>query len=98
MGRTSRLSDLIVGEPDANVEQYVAKRQGEEANFIKYYYSIPNFSIESFLRGEKTFLLGQKGTGKTAILRNIYTQAKSKGMSCEFIVFKERLKNLTLSA
>lgn len=85
------IGELVIGEPDANVEQYQALRTQVEPNFIRLYYPIPNFDLQTFLRGEKTFLLGQKGTGKIAILRKLHSEVLASGMEAEFIVFKSTI-------
>ncbi|WP_374642493.1 P-loop ATPase, Sll1717 family [Tabrizicola sp.] len=85
------LSELVIGEPDANIEQTTAWRLRVQPIFQSHYYPLPNYNSSQFISGEKTFVLGQKGTGKTALLRNLQHQCASIGLMTEFIVFKSSI-------
>lgn len=81
-------SHIEIGEPDANVEWYNAKRQGKQPIFLDTFLAVPSFPISDFLNGYKFLIIGQKGTGKTAAIR--YLESKlSKDFQTQFIVFKK---------
>jgi len=50
-------------------------------------------NYELFLSGQKFILTGQKGTGKTAILRHMESASINNGYRTEFVVFKNEILN-----
>jgi hypothetical protein len=87
------LSELLIGEPDANAEYFAAKRQNIDPIFLRCFYRLPSFPTADFHSGAKYFLYGQKGTGKTAVLRSFEREAlKSDSKTkTEFLVFKKAI-------
>lgn len=80
------LSKVSVGEPDANSEYFSALRAGRRPIFLDGFYSPPHFPFDEFKNGEKYLVYGQKGTGKTSILRHIQDTAQAD--ASEFLIFK----------
>lgn len=81
------LKSIRVGQPDANVEFYNSIKLNENPIYLDSFFMMPHFPMSEFLSGEKFIVYGQKGTGKTAALRYIENELKSK-FSTEFIIFK----------
>ena len=73
-------SDIKFGKTDASNELNEVGNDYYLASFLEY----ERYHIEDFLDGKKHFILGRKGTGKTALL---------KYMEC---VFKEKVENLVI--
>jgi hypothetical protein len=80
------LSQISVGEPDANSEFFAALRAKRRPVFLAGFYSPPHFPFAQFQTGEKYLIYGQKGTGKTSILRHI--KDVSEADESEFLIFK----------
>ena len=76
-----------IGEPDANVEYYNALKNKKNPIFIDTFFTMPSFPLDDFLRGEKFLIYGQKGTGKTAVIRYLEYKLK-ESFSTHFIVFR----------
>ncbi len=79
--------DIKIGEPDANVEYYNAIKSKTTPIFIDNFFTVPNFPLNDFMRGEKFLIYGQKGTGKTAVIRYLEHELKSSFLT-HFIVFR----------
>jgi len=58
--------------------------------YLRAYYEWNASSSEELLNGEKFFIHGQKGTGKTAILRHL-ENSSSPNYHTEFIVFRKEI-------
>jgi hypothetical protein len=82
------LGDIHIGEPDANAEYYSALRGQRVPLFLNAFLMTPHLPLKEILSGEKFFLHGQKGTGKTATLRYIERELKKNG-PVEFLIFKK---------
>lgn len=92
------LSNIRIGEPDANSEYFSALRLNKAPIFLDCFFSLPQFPINEFLTGEKYIIYGQKGTGKTSILRYIESKLKLSGVDTNFIIFKKTfLEEIDLS-
>jgi hypothetical protein len=87
------LSEMLIGEPDENAEYFAAKRQNTDPIFLRCFYRPPSFPAADFHNGAKYFLYGQKGTGKTAILRSLEREARKADANAktEFLVFKKAI-------
>ena len=87
------LSALLIGEPDANAEYFAAKRQNIDPVFPRCFYRPPSFPTDDFHSGAKYFLYGQKGTGKTAVLRSFEREARKNDSRTKtgFLVFKKAI-------
>jgi hypothetical protein len=82
-----KLKDLYFGEVDAKYEVI----SGDDNDIEKFFRSflIPNnLVMNEFLDGKITYIIGLKGTGKTALLRYISLEAKHRGYNTCFILFK----------
>lgn len=82
------LKDLIFGYQDAKTEF-----QKDESFFIKSFLLPPDFPVESYYTGEKCFILGPKGSGKTALLNYIYSELQKNNSSCKFILYKSDIND-----
>lgn len=95
--RTLPLKEIDIGELDANAEYFIAKKLKIRPIFIRAYYDTNFHGAHEFQEGTKFILFGQKGTGKTAILRSMESLA-AHVYSTQFIVFrKEILEEAELS-
>jgi hypothetical protein len=83
------LSRIKIGEPDANSEFFSALRTNSTPIFLDCFLSTPHFPSSEFLTGEKYIVYGQKGTGKTSILRHLDRQLRQTVFASEFIIFKK---------
>lgn len=91
------LKFAAIGEPDANAEYFLARREKKTPIFIDAYYDNDSLDLGEFKRGTKFILYGQKGTGKTALLRHLEKESLAEYKS-KFIVFrKEILEEAELS-
>ncbi|WP_162801159.1 P-loop ATPase, Sll1717 family [Azospirillum brasilense] len=84
------LIKISVGEPDANAEYYMAKKVNSKPIFIDAYHNAHFPGIDQFRSGAKFILVGQKGTGKTAILRHLEEDSR-KHYKTKFIVFRKEI-------
>lgn len=87
----SELKYASIGEPDANSEFFIAKMQQKDPIFIDAYYDDASSDLDEFKKGIKFILYGQKGTGKTALLRNIERSSNNEGYKTNFVVFKKEI-------
>lgn len=87
-----------IGEPDANAEYFLARREKKNPIFIDAYYDDQSSDMHEFRSGSKFILYGQKGTGKTALLRHL-EKSSSPEYKTKFVVFrKEILEEAELSS
>lgn len=84
------VNDIYVGKPDARDEVIF---DGYD-NFIKSFVVPPNFDENELLLGNKCFVRGYKGTGKTALLFYLQEQllAKDPSAHTSFLLFKDQYK------
>jgi hypothetical protein len=89
MGRSQLppLSKIQIGEPDANAEYFSALRTKTRPIFLDCFFVLPQFPLDEFLSGSKFIVYGQKGTGKTTVLRHL--AAKANAPIIEFLIFKK---------
>jgi len=84
--------DLDFGADDANIEWEVSKHAGHgDPIFIKAFFEHPLFEFSEFRSGRRFFVLGQKGTGKTAVLRKIQAMVEAEGGSTHFMIFRDEV-------
>ena len=84
------LKDINFGDVDAKNEILKQVRVGERDFFNSY--SIPErIEIAEFLDGRKYFVLGLKGTGKTALLRYMHDKVEQERSLSELILFKSHV-------
>lgn len=92
------LKSIPVGEPDANAEYFLAKKEKRDPIFIEAYYEGNRAGALELKSGSKFLLFGQKGTGKTAVLRHLEGASRDSHRT-RFVVFrKEILEEAELSA
>lgn len=84
------LKNIDVGEPDANAEHFLAQKAKGEPMYLKAFFEWEGISNNNLLEGSKFILYGQKGTGKTAVLRHLHEVLKEKYLS-SFIVFRKEI-------
>jgi hypothetical protein len=84
------LKDISFGDVDAKNEILKQQRTGERDFFTSY--SIPQkIDLDEFRNGQKHFILGLKGTGKTALLRYLHDKVKEDGCTSELLLFKSHV-------
>ena len=88
---TQALGSIDFGAPDANAEYAIATKANTSPIFLDAYVAPPLSDLEAFKRGERFLLLGLKGTGKTAVLREIKRDAKLADRSVEFLIFRNEI-------
>lgn len=84
------LKSVDVGETDANAEFFMAQKANRQPMYLRAYYEWNVGFSEELSRGEKFILYGQKGTGKTAILRHL-EHASQSDYATEFVVFRKEI-------
>ncbi|WP_369707387.1 hypothetical protein AB8Z00_12760 (plasmid) [Levilactobacillus brevis] len=83
-----KLKDILFGSLDANNEYT------NDAAFFKKSFLFPkNFNESDFLDGRKYFILGPKGSGKTALLNYYKDLLQSKGKLCKNIFYKSDIND-----
>lgn len=84
------LKNINFGDVDAKNEILKNSRAGDRTFFESY--SIPErIDLVKYLSGEKYFILGLKGTGKTALLRFLHDKVVGEGKYSELILFKTHI-------
>lgn len=84
----AKLGQIDFGEDDANVEHFQAFRSSVEPAYVRSFVNINNDDYKKIKDGRKWIVYGLKGTGKTAILRNI---SETKGVPYEYVVFRDEI-------
>jgi hypothetical protein len=85
------LRDIDFGEPDANAEYIQALRAKVQPMYIRAWSAPEIRNYDDYISGKKFIISGQKGTGKTAILRHLEYKLKNDGYKTEFVVFKNEI-------
>lgn len=82
-----RLQDLILGSIDAKND--LLNPTSNTATVFEDSFVVPqDFSQERFDEGRVQFVVGTKGTGKTALLRWLGRRKQQKGHKIDFVLFK----------
>lgn len=87
MLKTLQLKDLDLGRLDAKNEllgDSIEKRN----TYLESFVMPRNIDVEDYYSGDKAFIKGLKGTGKTALMRYMSLIFEGKGHSTEFVLFK----------
>ena len=84
------LKNIDVGEPDANAEFFLAQRSSDDPMYLQAFYDWEGVSNDALISGKKFILFGQKGTGKTAVLRNLENRLR-EDYSTGFVVFRKEI-------
>lgn len=79
-----KISEMFLGQTDANNEMQTLTENG----FLRLFEDIPGCSIDKLLDGSAAFVCGDKGTGKTMLLRFAELQAKQAASPTRFIRYK----------
>lgn len=83
-----KLGSIDFGEDDANIEHIQALRSGLPPAYVTSFVQINDVNLEKLRNGAAWLVYGLKGTGKTAILRNI---AETSEGEFEYIVFRDEI-------
>lgn len=89
--RSFKFGDIDFGEDDANLDYEVAQRKSAEPVFIRAFLDYPQLNISDFETGRKYLVLGQKGTGKTAILRKLESNFTRSNALTQFMIFRDEI-------
>lgn len=86
------IGDIYAGKPDAKDE--IAT--GHINEFVESFILPPNCEIERIISEDSYFVVGYKGTGKTALLRYIENKVREKTPYCcsSFLLFKDDLSEI----
>jgi hypothetical protein len=85
-----QIKDIYLGEVDAKNEILKQKRAG--VDYFMSSFSIPKqVDIDDYIAGQKYFIYGLKGAGKTALLRYIHDTLVKTGRNSEVILFKSHV-------
>lgn len=91
------LKDLIIGKIDAKNESIDSAQNKQR--FIDGFLLPDNMNINHFINGERYYIVGFKGTGKTALLKYIQLKIEEKGLAeTLFILFKSDFSDEDKSA
>lgn len=93
-GVNMRISDMYFGSTDANSE---LNKLGPEA-FRDLFQLVPGYDVEKMLDGTITYIRGDKGTGKTMLLRYAELVAKERACPTRFIRYKRSITDNDLRA
>lgn len=83
--------NIDFGEIDANAEHLMAVLRKDKPIFEKAFVSPPMQNLDRFKKQEKFLIYGQKGTGKSAILRHLESAAGQNGFKTDYIIFKDSI-------
>lgn len=85
------LKDIPFGSTDAKNE-LLSSTPEEVSRFLSSYVTPPSLTVERFLKRQKYYITGLKGTGKTALLRYISLKLESEEDSVSsFVLFKSEV-------
>jgi Cdc6-like AAA superfamily ATPase len=79
-GKRLTIGDMYFGSIDATDELDVASPEGEDIFFNTFYKPV-GLDLDAFLNGEKFFVYGLKGTGKTTLLRYLKLKIEREKLS-----------------
>jgi len=85
-----KLSEILIGEIDAKYELLNNTAQERKA-YEGTYYVPSNYQEKDFLEGNSYFIIGLKGTGKTALLRYLGINLEDKGYLTKYILYKSQV-------
>lgn len=84
------LKNIDVGETDANAEYFLSQRAKSDPMYLKAFFDPDGVTVSSLQNANKFILFGQKGTGKTAILRHLDSKLSSDYIT-GFVVFRKEI-------
>jgi hypothetical protein len=86
-----QLKDIPLGSTDAKNE-LLSNTPDEVARFLSSFVSPPALTVDKFLKREKYYVVGLKGTGKTALLRYVSLKLEEDDKSLSsFVLFKSEV-------
>ncbi len=86
-----QLKDIALGSTDAKNE-VLSSTPDEITRFLTAFVSPPALAIEKFLNRQKYYIVGLKGTGKTALLRYVSLKLEEDETSVSnFVLFKSEV-------
>lgn len=84
------LSKIDIGQPDANAEYFLAQQAKIEPMYLRAFYDWEGIPTENLEGGSKFILYGQKGTGKTALLRYLKHKC-DENYNTSFVIFRKEI-------
>ncbi|MDR5875528.1 P-loop ATPase, Sll1717 family [Vreelandella gomseomensis] len=92
-----KFKDIHFGSIDAKHD--IEGRTPEEVKYFEDTFIVPpNIDEEDYLKSNKYYISGLKGTGKTALLRYLQVKAEKAGFKTNFVLFKSEFDNYERSA
>lgn len=89
--RLIKFADVEFGEEDANLDYELSRESQTDPTFIRAFYDHPAVKIDDLERARKYLVLGQKGTGKTALLRRLQGDIERLGGLTHFMIFRDEV-------
>lgn len=86
-----KVNDIYMGNIDAKNELLEGTDE-ESSRFLNAYVVPPSLPLDKFYKKLKYYVVGLKGTGKTALLRYIALQLEAQGSQTQMILFKSQIK------
>jgi hypothetical protein len=83
-----KLGAVDFGQDDANIEHFQSIKSGKMPSYVSSFVSLNDTNLDNVRSGTTWLVQGLKGTGKTAILRNI---AETTDCKYEYIVFRDEI-------
>lgn len=84
-----KIGEMFLGLTDANSEY----SQIGDVQFLRLFCAIPGFDMERIKNGSISFICGDKGTGKTMLLRYAELMAKTEACPTTFIKYKRNVND-----
>ena len=86
VGKMIKVKDIYIGKPDAK-DELISNKYDE---FLRSFVIPDNYRINEIIEGDKCFIRGYKGTGKTALLLYLSEKIRhEEEMVCtSFVLFK----------
>jgi hypothetical protein len=86
-----KIKDIYFGSTDAKNE-LLHNSEDEKTRFLSSFVQPPTLDVEKFFKRDKYFVVGLKGTGKTALLRYISLKLeRAYGSTSHFVLFKSEI-------
>ncbi len=83
--------NIDFGEEDANLDYEVSIERDSRPVFINAFFSHPSLQLDQLESAHKYIVLGQKGTGKTAVLRKLQQDIEALGGITQFMIFRDEV-------
>lgn len=89
-----KIGDFRFGEEDAR--NISIRTEEEKLRFVRGFLEPRRFRLEDFLNGNRCFVSGGKGTGKTALLKYLQIRAEAEGSTTGFYYFQSSFSHTEL--